>query len=218
VRDRTARDSDLLAAELRADPVLAPGATEPPYSGFSTYTLYPDPGGPFRRISTIDPQTLRGTVWRPTPTMERLAALATDLLDVERLAAGAWVDPAWMPWEPDVRFLFLAARASGQPWPTPDVATGSPLDGDLALLADSVPSPLNAWPETRCARMTTSAGEALLGTLPPGTVPSAANRPAFVRVLLGDAARGRALMVMFVTPMPDEVAGGCSAPTLAWVW
>jgi hypothetical protein len=218
VRERIARDGSLLGAELRADPTLAPGATVPPYTGFSTYTFYPTAGGPFLRISTVDPASLAGTVWRPTATMERLASLARDLLDVEGLAGGEWLDPAWTAWEPGMRYLFLAARAAGLPLPTPDVGAGGPLDGDLALLADEVPSPLDAWPETRCRQLSTADAETLLGTLPVGTIPPAAARPAYLRLLLGDAARERVIMLIVVTPFADEAVGGCSAPTLAWVW
>jgi hypothetical protein len=220
LRARLARDADLLARELRADPVLAPGATQPPYTGDSTYTFWPPTQpGVFLRVSTVVLADLDRSLWRPTPEIERLSALGDALLDPEAVGGGAWLDPAWESYDPPIRLVYVIARPSAAPFTLPDIgALNAPLGRDLASFGVDAPSPLSAWQFTRCARLPLDRLAMLLDSLPASAFPAGALASPFIRVALGDATRSRELMLMIVRPLPDESRLACTDSALGYVW
>jgi len=220
VSARLSEDADLLGAELRADPVLQPGRTAPPYTGEDTYAFYPPaPAGVFLRISTVLASTLDRTVWQSTPRIDRLSALGAALLDPEALAQGGWSDPAWLPYDPPSRFVFVAARQGVPPSTEPDIgADDVQLGRGLFEFGVSAPSPLNAWPITRCARLTRAGADDLLAALPASAVPTAGRTAPLIRMSLGDATRSRELMVTILVPLPDELGLDCTDALLGYVW
>lgn len=220
VTARIGLDGDLLVRELRADPVLLPGRTAPPYTGLDTYTFYPpSPSGAFLRISTVRAGSLDPALWRSTPEIDRLTALGDALLDPDALAQGGWSDPAWLAYDPPERMVYVIARDSVAPFSSPDVGSRSgPLGQDLVSFGITAPSPLDAWPITRCTRLTRRALDDLLATLPAPAFPGGVPISPLVRVSLGDATRSRELVVMVLVPLPDELARDCSDPALGYVW
>jgi hypothetical protein len=220
LRARLAQDADLLARELRADPVLVAGATQPPYTGDSTYTFWPPTKpGVFLRVSTVVLADLDRLVWRPTPQIERLSALGDALLDPDVVGGGAWLDPDWATYDPTMRLVYVIARPSAAPFTSPDIgALNAPLGRDLDSFGVSAPSSLSAWQFTRCARLPLDRLAILLDSLPASAFQAGALAGPFVQVALGDATRSRELRLTIVRPLPDESRLACTDSGFGYVW
>lgn len=131
VRALLAKDTDLLAAPLVVTPQVAPG-THPSLLGDMTDLFVLERADGTRYTVTV-PSTTSGDAptWVPDPSITRLNALATALLDpVTLVGAGGLAHPAWVTYEPTTAALFvrLSAVARG---PDPTSVFGGPYIGDL---------------------------------------------------------------------------------------
>jgi hypothetical protein len=211
VRFRVAADADLLARDLRVEPVPVAGR-EPPGHGATGYTfIAPAATGGRATVRTLTADSLDEGYWQPDPRIDRLTALGDALLDPDALAgADGWADPAWSPYAPAKTAVFVHVRDGIAPFSSPDVgATGWPFGADPRTFGAAFASTMDAWPIARCALMDTAAADAAAAALPSGSLGEAGRRALLRDGTMAWADRGLELEVLLRPLLPDQEAMAC---------